>query len=70
MEGLITRFGSATDFDVGGRPVRLRPRRRCQGGASSALALNVKVEVEGSVNGGGVIVARQIEIEGGAGGDD
>jgi len=70
VEGLITRFVSATDFDVGGRPVTTTAATTYQGGGSSALALNVKVEVEGSVNGGGVIVARQVEIEGGAGGDD
>ena len=70
VEGLITRFASATDFDVGGRPVTTTAATTYQGGGSSALALNVKVEVEGSVNGGGVIVARQVEIEGGAGGDD
>jgi len=70
VEGLITRFASATDFDVGGRSVTTTTATTYQGAGVSALALNVKVEVEGSVNGGGVIVATKIEIEGGAGVDD
>ena len=52
VEGLITRFGSATDFDVGGRPVTTTAATTYQGGVASALALNVKVEVEGSVERG------------------
>jgi uncharacterized protein DUF5666 len=70
VEGLITRFGSATDFDVGGRPVTTTATTTYQGGGSSALALNVKVEVEGAVNASGVIVATLVAIEGGAGTDD
>jgi len=70
VEGLITRFASATDFDVGGRAVTTTGATTYEGGGASALALNVKVEVEGSVNGNGVIVATKIGIEGGAGGDD
>lgn len=70
VEGLITRFASATDFDVGGRPVTTTSATTYQGGAASALALNVKVEVEGSVNASGVIVAAQIGIEAAAGSDE
>ena len=70
VEGLITRFASATDFDVGGRPVTTTSATTYRGGGSSALALNVKVEVEGAVNASGVIVATRVEIEGGPDGDD
>lgn len=70
VEGLITRFASATDFDVGGRPVTTTSATTYQGGGASALGLNVKVEVEGSVNASGVIVATQISIEGPPGADD
>ena len=70
VEGLITRFASVTDFDVGGRAVTTTGATTYEGGGASALALNVKVEVEGSVNGGGVIVAAKIEIEAGPAGDD
>jgi hypothetical protein len=70
VEGLITRFASATDFDVGGRAVTTTAATTYQGGGFGALALNVKVEVEGAVSASGVIVATQVEIESGAGADD
>ncbi len=70
VEGLITRFASAMDFDVGGRPVTTTTATTYQGGTAGALGLNVKVEIEGSVNASGVIVAARIEIEGSEGGDD
>jgi len=63
VEGLITRFASATDFDVGGRAVTTTPATTYQGGNAAALALNVKVEVEGTVSSSGVIVATRVEID-------
>jgi hypothetical protein len=63
VEGLITRFASATDFDVGGRTVTTTAATTYQGGTASALALNAKVEVAGTVNASGVIVATRIEID-------
>jgi hypothetical protein len=63
VEGLITRFASATDFDVSGRPVTTTSSTTFQGGAPGGLALNVKVEVEGTVNASGVIVATRVEID-------
>jgi hypothetical protein len=63
VEGLITRFASATDFDVGGRAVTTTGATTYQGGNAAALALNVKVEVEGSVNASGVIVATQVQFD-------
>ena len=63
VEGLITRFASATDFDVGGRAVTTTAATTYQGGNAAALALNVKVEVVGTVNSGGVIAATRVEID-------
>jgi hypothetical protein len=70
VEGLITRFASATDFDVGRRPVTTTAATTYQGGSVSALALNVKVEVDGTANSSGVIVAKRIQIESAAIHDD
>jgi hypothetical protein len=70
IEGLITRFTSATDFDVAGRPVTTTAATTYEDGGPSALALNVKVEVEGTANASGVIVAARVEIQAGAGSDD
>jgi hypothetical protein len=70
IEGLITRFVSPLDFDVSGKPVTTTPSTSYEGGDAGALALNVRVEVEGAPDAGGTLVARQIEIMAGPGGDD
>jgi len=56
-EGLITRFVSATDFDVAGEPVTTTSATVYRNGTAADLALNVKVEVEGSLNTSNVLVA-------------
>jgi hypothetical protein len=56
-EGLITRFVSATDFDVAGEPVTTTSATVYHNGTVADLALNVKVEVDGSPNGSNVLVA-------------
>ena len=56
-EGLITRFASATDFDVAGEPVTTTSATVYRNGMEADLALNVKVEVEGSLNSSNVLVA-------------
>lgn len=65
VEGLITRFVSPQDLDVGGRPVTTTADTVYEGGSQASLALNVKVSVSGATNDAGVIVARKIEIEDG-----
>ena len=70
IEGLITRFVSALDFDVAGKPVTTTASTTYQGGGAGALLLNVRVEVAGTADASGTIVARSIEIDGGSGGDD
>jgi len=56
-EGLITRFASATDFDVESEPVTTTSATVYRNGTSADLALNVKVEVEGTVDSSNVLVA-------------
>ena len=63
IEGLVTRFASVTDFDVAGRPVTTMSGTMFEGGASSDLALNVRVEVEGTVGSSGVLTATKVRIE-------
>ena len=63
VEGLVTRFVSATDFDVSGHPVTTTPTTRYEGGTVADLALNVKVEAEGSIDANGVLVASKIEFK-------
>lgn len=62
IEGFITRFDSAQDFDVAGFPVITNGSTTYEGGSASDLGLNVKVEVEGSLNANGVIVADEVDI--------
>lgn len=62
IEGLITRFASATDFDVSGVPVVTDSSTLFEGGVSADLGLNVKVEVEGDLDANGSIVASRVDI--------
>jgi hypothetical protein len=63
VEGFITRFGSATDFDVDGIPVTTNASTSFEGGSASDLGLNLKVEVEGEFNASDVLVATKVEIK-------
>lgn len=63
IEGLVTRYVSATDFDVSGRPVTTSSATTFEGGAATDLALNVRVEVEGAVDSTGVLAATKVRIE-------
>ena len=62
-EGLITRFASATDFDVAGKPVTTTSTTTYRDGTAADLALNVKVEVEGMLNSSNVLVASVVRFE-------
>lgn len=63
IEGLITRFASAADFDVAGLPVTTDSGTRYEDGSEADLALDVLVEVKGSFDANGVLVADVIEFE-------
>src|SRR6185437_8541904 len=63
VEGLITRFASATDFDVNGQPVTTTASTRFEGGVASDLALSVRVEVEGTTDSTGLLTATKVEIQ-------
>ncbi len=62
IEGFITRFVSAQDFDVAGVPVTTNGSTNFVGGAAADLGLNVKIEAEGDLNANGTIVADKIDI--------
>src|SRR5437588_10208100 len=62
-EGLITRFASATDFDVADKPVTTTSSTEYRNGTAADLALNVKVEVEGMLKSSNVLVASVVAIE-------
>jgi hypothetical protein len=62
VEGIVTRFASSSDFDVGHTHVTSDTNTRYTGGGSASLDLNVKVEVEGSFKSDGVLLASKIAI--------
>jgi hypothetical protein len=63
IEGFITRFVSPTDFDVAGIPVTTTAGTAYEDGNEGDLALNARVEAEGSFNADGILVADEIEFE-------
>jgi hypothetical protein len=63
IEGFITRFASASDFDVSGIPATTIDGTVFEGGDETDLGLNVKVEAEGEFDSTGVLNATKIEIK-------
>ncbi len=71
VEGYITRFVSATDFDVNGLAITTNAQTTYtfeddSPATTADLGLNIKVEVEGQLNGQGVLVARDVDIRRGS----
>ncbi len=62
IEGLITRFVSAEDFDVAGQPVTTTASTIYENGSAADLAEGIKVEVEGSRDAAGVLVADKVSL--------
>lgn len=63
IEGFITRFASAADFDVDGVPVSTTGSTVYENGSEAVLDLNRKVEVEGTLDANGVVVAAKVEFK-------
>lgn len=63
LEGYVTRFVSATDFDVEGFPVTTTSATVYDDGTAVDLALGVRVDVDGALNTDGVLVAQEIDFE-------
>jgi hypothetical protein len=62
IEGFVSRFVSATDFDVAGVRVTTNAQTAFTGGVAGDLGLNVKVEVEGALDSAGTLVATKVDI--------
>ncbi len=63
VEGFITAFVSAANFDVSGIPVTTDANTIYEGGTAADLGLNLKVEVEGEFNSSGVLLATKVEFK-------
>jgi hypothetical protein len=63
IEGFVTRFVSATDFDVAGISATTNNQTKFEDGVLADLRLGAQIEIEGSVNASGKLVAGTIEFE-------
>ncbi len=63
IEGRITRFVSATDFDVDGILCTTTTQTLYESGSLSNLVFGAELELKGSVNANGSITAERIEFE-------
>jgi len=63
LEGFITRFVSATDFDVNGFPVTTNAQTVFDDGTAAMLAVGVRVELDGVLDANGVLVASKVDFE-------
>ncbi len=63
IEGIITRFTDTTSFDVGDVAVLTNGSTEFESGLASDLRINAKIEVEGTVDAQGRLLARSIEFE-------
>jgi hypothetical protein len=63
LEGLVTRFASATDFDVAGQKVTTTSTTTFVGGEAADLKLDVRVEVEGNLDASGTLVADKVVLK-------
>lgn len=63
VEGFITRFTSATDFDVDGITCTTTTQTNYEDGSQTQLTLGAAVEITGSVNALGILVGQKIEFD-------
>lgn len=62
LEGVVTRFISAEEFDLDGVPVVVNGETIYTDGAPADIALNAKLEIKGEVNAAGALVADKIQF--------
>jgi hypothetical protein len=62
LEGIVTQFTSQSNFEVNGQPVLTNDQTQFEGDPA-LIDLNVKVEVKGTVNSSGKLVAKEVNIE-------
>lgn len=62
LEGIVTQFTSLSDFEVNGQKVQTNGQTEFTGDPDT-IALDVRVEVKGTINDDGVLVASAVEIE-------
>lgn len=66
LEGIVTSFTSSLQFSVNGQAVTTNTNTRYENGLAGDVQLNSLLEVEGHIDGNGVLVAEEISIEQGS----
>ncbi len=62
FQGLITQLSSQSDFTVNGQRVLTNAQTIFENGTASDIVINVLVEVEGSIDSNGNLIAEEIEF--------
>ncbi|MGB0848722.1 MAG: DUF5666 domain-containing protein [Thiolinea sp.] len=63
LEGVVTAFTSSIQFSVNGQPVITNAGTRFEHGIAADIKLNTLLEVEGSINANGVLVAEEVSLQ-------
>lgn len=63
LEGVVTAFTNDLQFSVNGQPVVTNSSTRFEYGTSADIKLNSLLEVEGSINASGVLIATEVSIK-------
>jgi hypothetical protein len=67
IEGFVTQVISSTSFVLNGtRQVRTDAQTVFEGGTSADVVVNARLEVKGTVDSMGILVARQVELQSGS----
>ncbi|MBL4853746.1 MAG: hypothetical protein JKY25_05850 [Robiginitomaculum sp.] len=63
IEGIVTEFSSSSSFKISGVPIITNASTRYEYGTATDIALNVRLEAEGTYNANQVLVAEEIEFK-------
>lgn len=63
LEGIVTAFTSSVQFSVNGQPVITNTSTRFEYGIPADIQLNTQLEVEGTINADGVLVAEEVSLQ-------
>ncbi|MGB1011973.1 MAG: DUF5666 domain-containing protein [Thiolinea sp.] len=63
LEGIVTAFTSSVQFSVNGQPVITNASTRFKYGIPADVQLNTQLEVEGTIDANGVLVAEEVSLQ-------
>lgn len=63
IEGFVTRFVSSSDFDISGQAATTNSATAFENGTAGDLQLNARIEVEGTLDASGVLVATKVKFK-------